>query len=190
MLHCGVILIQCGVSLIHLICNKVALYKVIMLHLWCNHLHNINMALNDKKTINVRAKNSKEFYFTFLQMLKAQLKLKGITDIHVLTNLCIMMEYNSTRVKLTTSDRKRICEELSIKNSHLSNSLKRLVEIGLIVGIDGDYEINPFLAWKGSLDEREKLLMTKGVDIRIRFSKTSPEQPYNPMVGGSKEFDK
>lgn len=148
------------------------------------------MALDDKKPINIKARNSKEFYFTFLHMVREQLKIKGKTDIHVLSNLCIMMEFNSTRVKLTTSDRKRICEELGLRNNHLSSSIKRLIDVGLIVGIDGDYEINPFLAWKGSLDEREKLLNTKGIDIRLRFSKTSPDQPYNPMKGGSKEFDK
>jgi len=147
------------------------------------------MALNDKDPINIKADNSRDFYFNFLHMVKEQLKIRGATDIKVLTNLCIMMEYNSTRVKLTTSDRKRICEDLNIKNTHLSNSLTRLVELGLIVGSDGAYEINPFLAWKGSLKERDKLLATKGIDIRIRFSKTSPEQPYNPFNGGSKEFD-
>jgi hypothetical protein len=148
------------------------------------------MPINDKKAINIKAANSKEFYFTFIHMVREQLKIKGAQDIHVLSNLCIMMEYNSTKVKLTTSDRKRICEEMGIENSHLSNSLKRLAEIGLIVGADGEYEINPFLAWKGSLAEREKLIATKGIEIRLRFSKTSPEQPFNPLFGGSKEFDK
>lgn len=148
------------------------------------------MAINDGKPLMAKADNSKDFYFNFLQMFKQQLKLKAMTDIHVLTNFCLNMEYNSTRVTLSASKRKLICNEIGIQNSHLSNSIKRLVDIGLIDGKDGEYEVNPFLAWKGSLKEREKLLATKGIEIRVRFSKTSPEQIYNPFHGGSREFDK
>lgn len=148
------------------------------------------MGINDNKKISVKVESSKEFYFNFIQMFKQQLKITSLTDINVLTNFCLNMDYNSTMVKLPTSRRKQICVEMGIRNSHLSNSIKRLVDVGLIIGSDGEYEVNPFLAWKGSLKERERLLATKGVEIRVKFSKTSPELPYDPFKGGSKEFDK
>lgn len=147
------------------------------------------MAITETKQLYQKVDNSKDFYLTFIHMFKPQLKIKSVTDIHVLTYLCLNMEYNSTRVTLPTSRRQSLCKELDIANTHLSNSLKRLIDIGLITGGNGEYELNPFLVWKGKLDEREKLLATKGIEIRITFKKTCPESIYNPFNGGSKEFD-
>jgi hypothetical protein len=148
------------------------------------------MGLNNNKPIFVKADNSKDFYITFFQMFKAQLQIRSMTDVNVLTSFCLSMEYNSTKVKLSTSSRKQLCNDLGIANSHLSMSIKRLKAIGLIDGEDGEYEINPFLVWKGNLTKRERLLAKDGIEIRMRFSKIAPEVPYNPFNGGSKEFDK
>jgi len=147
------------------------------------------MAINDGTPILVKANDSKAFYINFFHMFKEQLKIKHLTDIHVLTAFCIRMEFNSSVVKLVSKDRKEICADLKIQNTHLSNSIRRLKDLDLISGEDGSYELNPHLTWKGNLKEREKLLATKGIEIRVRFAKSTPTEPYNPMLGGSREFD-
>jgi len=148
------------------------------------------MAINSKKAILVKTKNSEDFYFTFIQMFQQQLKIKSMTDVHVLTKFCLLMQYNSTTVQLTTARRRQLCEDVGIKLPHLSNSIARLKAIGILIGTDGEYEVNPFFAWKGQLSEREKLIAMKGLEIKVRFGAGGPEMPYNPFNGGSKEFDK
>lgn len=147
------------------------------------------MNVNNGKPILVKVKNTEDFYFTFIQMFQQQLKIKSLTDVHVLTKFCLMMEYNSTKVKLTAGARKQLCDDIGIKMPHLSNSIGRLKEFGIIRGKDGEYEVNPFFAWKGKLSEREKLLSMNGVEIKLKFGTGGAELPYNPFKGGSKEFD-
>lgn len=151
-----------------------------------------NQPITTSKTFSVRAKNSEEFYFTFLSFMQKQLKIKNLVDIQVLTKFCLIMEYDSTRVMLPAPRRKELCEELGIRSTHLSNSISRLKELGIMTGEGGMYEISPFLVWKGRTDERDKLLREQGLELKIKFGGKDcidEEMAYNPLSGGSQKFD-
>ena len=145
------------------------------------------------KSFNIKVKNSEDFYFTFLSYLKPSLKIKSVRDIHVLTKLCMSMEFNTNRVMLPSFKRKEICSELNIQNTHLSNSIHNLKVLGIVAGEGGSYELNPFIVWKGHTDARDSLLKKDGLEIKLKFKveldEDDEEAVYNPMNGGSKEFD-
>lgn len=146
------------------------------------------------KSFNIKVKNSEDFYFTFLSYMKPALKIKSLRDIHVLTKLCMCLEFNTNKVSLPSSKRKIICAELEIQNSHLSNSIQRLKALGLMWGEGGVYELSPFAVWRGHTDARENLFKKEGMELRLRFAamfvdEEPVEEVYNPLNGGSKEFE-
>lgn len=148
--------------------------------------------LTTSKTFAVKTQTTEEFYLTFFSFMQPHLKIKNMIDINVLTKMCMMMEYDSTEVMLPTQRRKTMCEELGMESTHLSNSFKRLRELGLIQGDSGVYEINPYYVWKGRTDAREKLLREKGIEIRLKFlgkGYDDIEEALNPFKGGNTKFD-
>jgi len=125
--------------------------------------------ITTSKTFTVAAKNTEEFFFTFLSGLNAICHLSRPSDIKILALLCSKAEYNTGIVRLTTSDRKEIISKLNSTTQSFSNSMTRLRKEGLIVGDHGNYEINPHYFWKGTTDERNKLLRDKKMDILLKF---------------------
>lgn len=121
-------------------------------------------------TYAIKAKNSEEFFTTYFSFMKHMLKIKSALDLQVLAKFCMMLQFNSNRVMLTTGARKEMCTEFGVLNTNLSASIKRLKALGMMTGEDGDYEINPKIFWKGTSDERNNLLRTKGIELRIQFS--------------------
>jgi len=123
-----------------------------------------------KKTFSVKTNNTEEFYITFLSGINALCGLSRNSDIKVLAMLCSIAEYNTGRVKVTSKTRKDIMDKLSMKSSQaFSNSINRLKKGSLINGERGEYEINPEYFWKGTTDERNKLLKEKKIDLLIKF---------------------
>jgi hypothetical protein len=120
------------------------------------------------KTYSVRT-DSDNFFMTFMENLAGLLKIKNATDFRVLSVLNTMAEFNTGRVVINSSDRKIITESLNLDTQVLSNSLARLKEAGLIVGQRGIYEINPLIFWRGTTDERKKVLREKGFEVKIKF---------------------
>ena len=62
-------------------------------------------------------------------------KLKSLSDINILYKLCIISEFNTGIVNLSTATRANILLELSITNSQMSKSLKNLNIIIMIFPI-------------------------------------------------------
>lgn len=122
-----------------------------------------------QKTFTVKSKSSEEFFITFLSGLNAICELSRPSDIKVLAALCTKAEFNTGVVQLTSKLRKELIEKLSISDQAFSNSISRLRETKLISGSRGDYEINPHCFWKGTTDERSKLLRDKSADILLKF---------------------
>lgn len=123
-----------------------------------------------KKTFAIKSKSTEEFYLTFLSGLNAICELSRPSDIKILTVLCTMAEFNTGRVKLMSCDRASIIKQLSISPQSFSNSIKRLKEAGLLHGDRGDYEVNPQHFWKGTTDERQRLLKQKSADILLKYT--------------------
>jgi hypothetical protein len=149
-------------------------------------------ATTTSKSFNIKVKDSEDFFLTFLGYMKPGLKIKSVRDAHVLTKMCLAMEFNTNKVSLPSSRRKEICLELGIQNSHLSNSIQRLKVLGLLWGEGGVYELSPYAVWKGHTDARDNLLKNEGIELRLKFKSSfdGDEVPLNPLQFGSKEFDK
>lgn len=122
-----------------------------------------------RKTFSVRSKDTEEFYITFLSGLNAICELSRPSDIKILAILCSRAEFNTGRVALTSEDRKDIMKKLGVKPQAFSNSVNRLKKSNLLQGERGDYKINPQHFWKGTTDERNKLLRDKKFDILLKY---------------------
>lgn len=122
-----------------------------------------------RKTFAVKTKNTEDFYLTFLSGLNAICELTRPSDIKILTSLCAVAEYNTGKVKLTSEDRKKIINKLDISAQSFSNSINRLKEANLLEGERGDYIVNPQCFWKGTTDERNRLLKQRSADILLKY---------------------
>lgn len=121
------------------------------------------------KTFSVKSKSTEEFYISFLSGLNAICNLTRSGDIKLLALLCVRAEFNTGVVKLSSNDRKELMEKLDCATNVISNSIGRLKKAGLLSGDRGDYEINPHCFWKGTTDERNRLLKDKKMDIHFKF---------------------
>lgn len=111
---------------------------------------------------------SDKFYMTFIDYAAPLFKLKSETAKSVLTWMCCHLPYNDNKIQLTTKVRETLCKELAISPNTLTNSLKKLKELHLIDGEKGDFEINPFIHWKGTTDERLKMVQVE--EIQVQFN--------------------
>lgn len=107
------------------------------------------------------------FFMSFINDSSNFYKLKSLSDIHILYKLCIISEFNTGIVNLSTATRANILLELSITNSQMSKSLKSLVSLELISGSKGRYIINPAVFWKGDAKSREALMKNNSINITI-----------------------
>jgi hypothetical protein len=113
---------------------------------------------------------SDAFFMCFIDNMSGLFKITCATDSKVLAKLCSMAEFNTGKVGLTPGNRKLLMEAIiGLSTQNLSHSLGRLKKLGLIAGDKGDYEINPKVFWKGTTDERNKLLKNEGLEISIKF---------------------
>lgn len=114
--------------------------------------------------------SSEAFYMIFIDHMAWFFKISCITDIRILAKMCSMAEFNTGKVRITSQDRKEILDSLiGITTQNFSHSLNRLKKGGLITGDKGSYEINPKIFWKGTTDQRNKLLKEQGLEINIKF---------------------
>jgi hypothetical protein len=130
------------------------------------------------KTYSVRA-DSENFFQIFLESMAGLLQIKNATDHRVMYVLNSMAEFNTGRVILSSVERKTIIESLDVDDQTFSNSLRRLKAAGLLDGDRGIYTINPLVFWKGTTDERKKLLRQKGFELKVIF-KPSEEFDKQP----------
>jgi hypothetical protein len=122
------------------------------------------------KSFSVKSKNKDEFFFTFLDALNAVCKISRSSDLKVLAIMCGLADFNKGTVRLSAEGRKSMMKSIGCNTQSLTNSLTRLRKAGLIVGSRGDYEINPQYFWKGTTDERNKMLKEKNLELHLKFS--------------------
>jgi len=120
------------------------------------------------KTYNIKT-STEEFFMTFINSMSGLFNIHNGTDRKVLDQLCKRVEFNSNIVYLTTSRRREIEGKLNITKQTLSNSLASLKKLKIISGNSGEYELNPFIFWKGTTDERSKLIKNGGLELKIKF---------------------
>lgn len=125
--------------------------------------------VEDEKSVTVTTASGDKFFMTFIENMSSFYNISCVTDVKVLAKMCELVEYNTYSIILSPKRRKAIIDDLGINTQTMSNSLNRLKGITLISGDNGEYEINPNIFWKGSTKEREKLLKTKGLEIKIQF---------------------
>jgi len=131
--------------------------------------------VTSRKSVSVET-DSDKFFMTFISEMSSFYKINCLTDVKVLAALCSNAQFNSYTVLLPPSVRKTIMADCGINTQTMSNSMKRLKDLGLVSGADGEYHINPNIFWKGSTNERKKLLADKGLEINIKFTSKSVEE--------------
>lgn len=138
-------------------------------------------SFEEEKTVTVRTEGGDKFYMTFIENLSSLYNIGCVTDVKVLSKMCSMAEYNTYRMLMPKAVRKEIMDELGINTQTMSNALSRLKSVNMISGEDGMYEINPTIFWKGSTKERDRLLKTKGIEIKIKFKiEDEPKSAMKP----------
>ena len=118
--------------------------------------------------------NTEEFFMTFIDHMSGLFKITRPMDMNVLAKLCTLAEFNTGIVRLTKVRREEVRTALGKENApispqHLSNSLGRLRKLGLIDGKGDELEIDPRVFWKGTSDQRRKLLKERKMEIHLKF---------------------
>jgi len=124
---------------------------------------------DENKLHSVELDKSDSFYLIYFRMLKTFYEIKYVKDIHLLFKLCELADYNSGIVRLSPEDRTDLCIFLNVQSTNLSTGLKRLKNLGLIIGEKSKYTINESVFWKGDKETRNKVLKERGIDFTIRF---------------------
>lgn len=134
------------------------------------------------KSFNTKTKSDK-FYMTFIEHVSPLFNISSPVERKVLDVLCCGAEFNIGKVIISSERRTEICDTLGISHQTFNNTLVKLKKLKMISGERGVYEINPMIFWRGTTDEREKLLKNGGLELRIKFnydeSGPSTEQSTN-----------
>lgn len=91
-------------------------------------------------------------------------RLTHVKDLHVLFGLCELCEFNTNKVFIHSSRRKDLMDITGQSSQHLSNSLRRLRELGIVSGGKGEVVINPQVLWKGSTPARTAAVAASAPD--------------------------
>ena len=122
------------------------------------------------KTFSTKV-NQDEFFMMYVNLMSPQFGLKSPKDKDLLIRFCMMAQYNTGKISLTTADRKMICESLEMLPQNLSRSINNLKHANLLTGEEGSYFINPEFFWKGTNDVRNKMLKEKKLSLTFEFEK-------------------
>lgn len=126
--------------------------------------------ITTSKTFSVKT-NQDHFYMSYIEYLSPVLSLKSQLDKDVLMYFCMMAEYNTGKVSLSTQERQELLTKLDVASQSLSRAVNNLKELDLITGDRGLYHINPKVFWKGTNETRDKLLKDKKLNVTISFEK-------------------
>ena len=121
------------------------------------------------KTFSIQT-TPENFYFTFIDTISAFIGVKSALEIRLIIYLCTIAEFNTGKISITAGKRIEIQKYLEIDKTYLSTLLKNLKTKGLIKGNRGEFELNPMLFWKGSLNAREKFLNDSGGKLEVKIS--------------------
>jgi hypothetical protein len=123
----------------------------------------------NSKTYATKVKDTETFYMVFLEFIGPLFGVKSLIHRKILDSLCNIAEFNTGKVLLTSATRKAICDKLEIGGQTFNNALVKLKKLGLLHGERGQFELNPKIFWKGTTDQRRKLLREQGLELNIKF---------------------
>lgn len=157
--------------MIYYICNAMANKIVNRTIEWKTESVNTETGevVETKKSVNIKH-NTADFYMTFIEAIGYIVGITNGNELQVLSILCSHAEYNKGICYLSSGRRKEFCIELNMNPNTFNVCLSRLTKRGIIKNINGDIEINPVCFWKGSIDERNKLLKAQGLELNIKFN--------------------
>lgn len=129
-----------------------------------------------EKSWNHKQKYDKEntFYMCFLNWIDFEYKLTNKAK-SILTWLLCHAERDTGIVRLTSCDRKEICDFYKLSNNGLSNLLTELKKNDVITGSNGNFYINPQLFWFGDTSIRNKILKNGNVKFSITIEPSELE---------------
>jgi len=111
-----------------------------------------------------------EFFMMYVQSLSLLHNITSMTCMRLLAQMAAWVDWKSNSCFLSTSRRKELCTSLKVGNQAISNALTQLTSSGMIAYVcRGEYQVNPYLVWKGSTAERERYLRKHGAMLTIRF---------------------
>jgi hypothetical protein len=104
------------------------------------------------KTFKVEVKVYEDYFLTFAQNYTIAIKkLSKAKDIHLLAEILLRLEFNTNMLYLTTARRKEIKEQAGIRSdTTLYSALKTLINLDIMRGDRGTFQISPMIFWKGS----------------------------------------
>lgn len=107
---------------------------------------------------------SEDFVFMFKQYMRPFYELRAPMDIHLMLILAGMLPMDDNRISLSPVVRKMIMDTMGWTSTQsVSNALNRLKDKGLIYGGSGDYQINPYMFWRGQLKNRQLKILSGGL---------------------------
>lgn len=118
----------------------------------------------DEKTVHYIIENEKEFFLTYCKVL-GLLKNMKLGEIKTMAWIVSHTTFNDNTVVLTGGIKRIIASDMGISVSVINNSLAPLVEKGILYRNsdakdrrDAIYYINPEYYWKGTQENRQKML--------------------------------
>lgn len=106
------------------------------------------------KNFNTRVKKE-DFIFMLEGAFSAIMQLDKTTDIKVLILLAQHLKFNSNKVLLSPNIRKDMADAIGVKVQQISNSIKRLKDLGIVSGERNDFALSNNCFWKGSLSNKK-----------------------------------
>lgn len=129
----------------------------------------------NKKSVSVKV-NVDTFYFTYIESISWLIGITNAKELQVLSIICLHAEYNKGICLLPSNRRKEFCDKLEMNSNTFGVCLSRLAKRGLIRNDGGKVEINPICFWKGSSEERNKLLQNEGLELTYKFKATKEKE--------------
>lgn len=124
-----------------------------------------------QKTFSIKTP-TEHFYITYINSVSERLKITRMADRNILELMCCKANYDTGIVVISKKEKLLMCEQIGIKVQSYYNSIKRLLQLGLISGEYGTYTISPLVFWKGSEDERNKLIKKNKLSYTVSFEPT------------------
>lgn len=81
------------------------------------------------------------------------------TELKLITYCAVNAEYNSNTVNLTKPMCQLISDKLQVGYQTIKNTISKLKKKNVLIPLgSGTYRVNPKYAWKGTTDERKKMM--------------------------------
>lgn len=138
--------------------------------------------------VEVIKKDAEPFFLTYSREILA-LYGKSIFNAttKVLWKLLEFAEYNTGKVYMTAERRTEIMEVCNISRASYSRSIKELAEAEILTKEGNTYTIRHDMFWKGTRDERKKLIDAK---LKISFTPVFPEDNSEDKKKGERRETK